>query len=37
MTEETIIEISEIDEEKIKEKMNQKIADSIKCRFPGID
>ncbi len=33
----TILNISEIDEEQIKEKMNQKIADSIKCRFPEID
>ena len=31
----TILYTSEIDEEKIKEQMNQKIADSIKYRFPG--
>ena len=32
-----VMEISEIDEEKIKEQMNKKIADSIKCKFPDID
>lgn len=37
MTEEPVMEISEIDEEKVKEQMNQKIADSIKCRFPDVD
>lgn len=33
----TILYTSEIDEEKIKEEMNKKIADSIKCEFPDMD
>ena len=31
----TILCTSEIDEENVKEQMNKKIADSIKCRYPG--
>lgn len=33
----TILYTLEIDEEKVKEKMNPKIADAIKCRFPDAD
>jgi hypothetical protein len=32
MFEEPVMDISKIDEEEVKEQMNKKIADSIKCR-----
>ena len=35
MLEELVMDSSNVDEEKAKEQMNKKIADSIKCRFHG--
>jgi|AMZC01.1.fsa_nt_AMZC01003821.1_3 hypothetical protein len=35
MFEESVMNISKVAEEKVKEQMNKKIADSIKCRFRG--